>query len=222
MRQVKELHEKVGLIDENLRTIGERVKSDTSECERLDKASVMLRNEVAEIESLRRKGEELARSRSREIFNMVSARFADFVKLATNGEIDASLADDMVSSLQGRKIYSADDASQFERTILDVGFRLALISTIAEQGGYVPFLILETPDETADESYIEHFAEALRKFSSHISLLITSSNTEFMKTLMKDSAESDRKNRLIDLSERGTDTQKSYYSPLITQWLGFR
>jgi hypothetical protein len=200
--------------------MGDRLKSDTSECERLQKAALTLKTEVTEIESLRRKGEELARTRSREIFNTVSTKFSEFAKLATNGEMDARLGDDMVPSLQGRKIYLIDDASQFERTILDVGFRIALVTTIAEQGSSVPFLILETPDETADESYIEHFAEALRTFSSRISLLITCSNTEFMRNLMKASPGSEKKSRLIDLSEEGTDTQKSYYSPLITQWLG--
>jgi hypothetical protein len=220
MREVAQLQQRIVLVDENLISIREKVTTDTSEYERLEKTVSALKTELEEIESLRLKGEEVARTRSREIFTKVSNKFSEFAKVATNGELDARLGPDMIPSIQGRKIYSVDDASQFERMILDVGFRIALLSTIGEQSGFAPFLIIETPDETCDESYIKHLAEALGQFSSNISLLVTSSNTEFMRVLLGNCPSSERSRKLVDLSVTGTDTQKSYYSPLISQWLG--
>ena len=220
MKKVGEFGQKMQLINEGLTTIDQRISSDTSDYSRLDAQAKKLKAEVDDVEALLRKGEEVARNRSREIFSKVEARFSEFVRMATNGELNARLGPDMVPSLEGRRIYSIDDASQFEKTIMDIAFRVALVSSMSEQAGTGTFLVLETPDETCDESYLEHFASALRRFSSNISVLVTSSNTEFMRMLLKDCPESEKKRRLVDLSGTGTETQKSYYSPLITQWLG--
>ena len=219
LSQVNQYRIRANLVDENLKAIVERLRTDSLEYERLENSTTSLKNEVTEIENLQRKGEELAKTRSREIFNAVSSKFSEFSRLATNGEMEARLGDDMIPTLQGRSIYSVEDASQFERTILDVGFRIALLSTIAEIANSTPFLVLETPDETADESYVNHLAKALTKVSPNISLLITSSNTDFTKTLLSSLPELERKNRFLDLSGVGTSTQKSYYTPMISQWL---
>jgi hypothetical protein len=220
MKKVGDLRQRIEIVNESLTTIGQRITFDTSDYDRLEKLVTGFNAELSEIESLLRKGEEVARNRSREVFSKVATRYSEFARLATNGELDVRLGSDMVPSLEGRKIYSKDDASQFERTILDIGFRVALLSTFAEQRGQTPFLVLETPDETCDESYLEYFAHALRTFASNICLLVTSSSTEFMRMLLKDCPASEKRLRLVDLSGTGTSTQKSYYSPLITEWFG--
>src|SRR5437773_9442439 len=91
MKKVGEFGQKMQLINEGLTTIDQRISSDTSDYSRLDAQAKKLKAEVDDVEALLRKGEEVARNRSREIFSKVEARFSEFVRMATNGELNARL-----------------------------------------------------------------------------------------------------------------------------------
>lgn len=216
----EDLEYQAKVVERELQSVREKIKEDTSSYESLNRSLDKLRTELIETQQLHEKGRDIARNKMREVFGKVSARFAQFVKAATNGELEAELSPDMLPSLKGRKIFAVDDVSQFERMVLDTGFRLAVISCLAETSDLKPLIVFETPDDIADESYLRHLARALVAFGKDMSILVTSSNTAFMKALLEDYDSAARKQRLLDLSVSGTMTQKSYYFPLITEWIG--
>jgi hypothetical protein len=154
----------------------------------------------------------------KDILLKVSTRFGEFVRIATNGELSAELSADMVPSLRGIRIHAPEDASLFERTLLDMGFRIAVISCLAEIVGARPFLVFETPDEISDEAYLPYLARALAKFCEGMSIVITSSSTLFTKEVLQAYPPANMKEHFIDLSGSGSLTQKSYYFPRITEW----
>ena len=121
----EDLDSEINVIRRELTAVKHRVAEGTKECERLSAEIERLKMELGETERLREKGRAIAQSKMKEIFGKVSGAFTDFVREATNGELDAELSPDMVASLRGRKIYAADDVSQFERSILDMAFRIA-------------------------------------------------------------------------------------------------
>ncbi len=220
LKDSEEVENQLKVVDRELQSARLRINEHTQEYERLNATLDKLKDELEETQGLYTKGREIARNKMREAFGRISVRFSQFVREATNGEIDAELSFDMLPSLKGRKVYAAEDISQFERIVMDIGFRIAVVSWLAENSRLRPFLVLETPDETTDESYLQHLARALVNFTKDMSILITSSNTLFMKSLLESYDSSERKKRLLDLSASGTLTQKSYYFPLITEWIG--
>jgi DNA repair exonuclease SbcCD ATPase subunit len=223
LRQLKEtedLEQQALVVGRELQSVREKIKEDNFEHERLNKSLEKLRTELMETQQLLEKGSDLARNKMSEVFARVNTQFAKFVRGATNGELEAELSPDMLPSLKGRKIFEVDDVSQFERMVLDAGFRIAVISCLAETAGLKPLIVFETPDDIADESYLRHLARTLVDFGRDLSILVTSSNTTFTKALLEDYDSAARKLRLLDLSVSGTMTQKSYYVPLITQWMG--
>jgi CII-binding regulator of phage lambda lysogenization HflD len=219
-KDAEELRQRAQVTQKELGALRERIKVNAEEYERLKGLLDKLEEEQEEISSLQEKGRVIVTNRIKEVLVGVGTKFTEFVRAATNGEVEAELSSGMLPSLKGRKIYSADDVSQFERSILDMAFRIAVISRIAESGGFNPLLVLETPDQIADESYLDHLAEALARFSKNMSTVVTSSNTRFMKALLRGYKPPRRKERLIDLSVSGAPTQRLYYSPLITEWIG--
>jgi DNA repair exonuclease SbcCD ATPase subunit len=215
----EDMEHQTKVVERELQSVREKIKEDTSEYERLNRSLDKLRTELIETQQLHEKGRDIARNKMTEVFGKVSAKFAQFVGAATNGELEAELSPDMLPSLKGRKIFAVDDVSQFERMVLDTGFRLAVTSCLAESADLKPLIVFETPDDIADESYLRHLAKALVAFGKDMSILVTSSNTAFMKALLEDYDSAARKQRLLDLSVSGTMTQKSYYFPLITEWI---
>jgi DNA repair exonuclease SbcCD ATPase subunit len=141
----------------------------------------------------------------------IREKFSRFVDLATSSEVTGELSPNFIPKLNGRSIYYPESVSQFERTIMDYAFRISLLSTFAESTKTYPSLAIETPDEVADESYIPHLAKAIQDFSSNLSIIITTVDTEMMKCLLSNYKRSDRKKRLIDLISKGTLTQRKFY-----------
>jgi DNA repair exonuclease SbcCD ATPase subunit len=158
---------------------------------------------------------EIAKSLSK-----VKQNFFSFVDLATNGEIKGDLSSELIPNLNGRPLFNSDTCSQFERTLMDIAFRIALLSTISEITGSKPSLILETPDEVTDESYIPFIAKAISAFSKYISIIITTYNSDLTTYLLKNYQKNERSRHFTDLVSKGTLTQRKYYASTIVDYSG--
>ena len=212
------IEQRIQVVREGVKALEGSIVSDGVEYDRLKKAAENLQSEKTQTENLLRNGSEIAKEKASLLFSRVQSLFGEFVKTATNGDVDARIGTDLVPLLRGRKIYSVDDASQFERSLLDMAFRVALVRTIAENTKSMPFLLVETPEETPDDSYLKSLAGAIRDFSKGVKMMITSSDSRFSQTLIDGMSPAERKLRLIDLSGSGTKTQKDYYKPMLNTW----
>lgn len=172
---------------------------------------------LANIKESQSKARADAYSESVQIVSKVRQRFSNFVDAATNGELKANISADLVPDLNGRPAFSYT-LSQFERTLLDYAFRIAFLSTFAEKTGTSPSLILETPDEIADESYIPYLAKAISSFSNNLSIIITTVNTGMMRQLLSCYPRDEKSRHFTDLVSKGTLTQRKYYEPVITDF----
>ena len=149
----------------------------------------------------------------------IKGNFSLFVSLATNNEASGSLSANFVPVLNGRQIFHPEFASQFERTLMDYAFRIALLSVLAEKTKSYPSLVIETPDEVTDESYIPHLAKAILNFSSNLSIVITTVSTDMMKHLLINYKPNDRRKRLANLVSKGTLTQRRFYQTPLKDYL---
>jgi hypothetical protein len=222
LSQVKDLEEAEQeklVLDRQLQSVKQRLEEYVGQYNALKKGTEDAGHEIEEIRILQEKGREAVKSEIKTIFDKVVAKFRSFVLTATNGELQVELSPDMVPSIRGRKIYSPDDASQFERGLMDIALRTALVSVIAELSEANTFMVVENPDDLADESYIKYLAKAFADTSKNVSILVTTSNLEFTKSMLDHHEPEQRRNRLTDLSLSGTSTQKSYYAPLLTDWI---
>ncbi|MGD0405619.1 MAG: AAA family ATPase [Candidatus Bathyarchaeia archaeon] len=205
----KELDEVLQDIDKSkmyLAKIEDEVKKVNEEIEKIN----MLQNKMKDAIKLENN---LSLSKIREIFS-------SFIGVATNGELSGQLTDNFIPSLNGRLIFYPEQISQFERGLMDCAFRIAVLSVFAKRTGTIPSLVLETPDEVTDEAYIPYLAEAIQKFSSNMSIIITTVNSEMMKQLLKDYDSEERKKRLINLVSQGTLTQRKFYELPLKEYIG--
>lgn len=218
-KEIEEVEQERQVVDKQLRSVKQRLEGYTAEYTALNQVAQNSRRDIGEIEALEEKGREIIRNKIKGTFDRVVEKFKGFVLTATNGELKVELSPDIVPSISGRKIYSADDASQFERTLMDIAFRTALVSVIAELSGSNAFMVVENPDDLADESYIEYLAKAFVEFCKNVSIVVTTSNLKFTKSILDRYDPEQRSRRLTDLSLSGTTTQKLYYLPLLTDWI---
>lgn len=217
-KEIEEGEQERQVMGRQLRSVKQRMQGYNAEYSELEKALQNLRRDITEIETLQEKGRQLVREKIKETFQKVIDTFRGFVSMATNGELQADLSLDLVPSISGRKVYSADDASQFERGLMDIAFRVALVSVMTELSGSSAFMVVENPDDLADEAYIEHLAKAFVEYCKNVSILVTTSNMKFTKCILGGYEPEQRARRFTDLSLSGTSTQKSYYIPLLTDW----
>jgi len=203
-----ELEEIQTQIDSNKRlfaTIEEKIVTVTAEMDKAnqlyDKTRVAMRVEI-----------DSALAKIRE-------KFSQFVDFATSSEVSGKLSSNFTPILNGRNIFYPESASQFERTLMDYAFRISLLSTFAERTKTYPSLAIETPDEVTDESYVPYLAEAIQTFSSNLSVIVTTVNTEMMKCLLNKYKPDERKKRLVDLVSKGTPTQRRFYQRPLSGYL---
>jgi len=219
-KHLLEAEQEKQVLNRQLQSVKKRLEEYGEQYNALKKATEDSRHEIEEIEILQEKGREIVRNKIKAIFDKVAAQFRSFVLTATNGELQVELSPDIVPSIRGRKIYSPDEASQFERGLMDIALRIALVSVITELSGTNAFMVVENPDDLADESYLQYLAKAFADTSRNVSILVTTSNLEFTKSMLNHYEPEQRRNRLTNLSLSGTSTQKSYYDPLLTDWVG--
>lgn len=150
----------------------------------------------------------------------VKQRFQSFVNLATNGEISATLSQQLVPTLDGRSAFHPFVIATSEKILMDYAFRIALLSTIAEKDNKVATLMLETPDEGIDEAFVPYFAKALAKYSANLSLVITTFNSTMVEVLLEENDSMPKiARKLINLlPTEGTLTQKKHYEPKLVKY----
>jgi hypothetical protein len=147
-------------------------------------------------------------------------RFSTFISLATNGEKTGTLSEQFVPILDGRPIYNPAIVSQSEKILLDYAFRIAIVSICAENSNTVASMVLETPDEVIDGSFLSSTSQAIRYFSSNLSIIVTTFNTDIIELLLKGyDLEGKNRQRLTNLlTNEGTLTQKKYYEPKLVKY----
>lgn len=158
-------------------------------------------------------------SEATKLFSNIRQTFLLFVDLATNSELKADLSPELIPELNGRTLFNPD-ISQFERTILDYAFRVSLLSMLGKKTNTKPSLVLETPDEVADESYIPYIAKAIKAFSKDISIIITTYNSDLTTFLLNEYQTNERGRHFTDLIAKGNLTQRKYYQPNIVDFSG--
>lgn len=208
------------MMSKQLEELRDQMDDITKVMEAAEKESRKVTAEIMKIEQLKsrlrtaiRKGLDLA-------LTGIRKRFSSFISTATNGELRGELATSLIPILEGRSIFYPEQASQFEQTLMDSAFRVALLSEFAERTNTTPSLILETPDEVTDEAYLPYLAEALSRFSGSLSLVVTTVNSEMMKRLLEKYTPNERRKRLTDLVSKGTLTQRKYYELPLSKFLG--
>jgi DNA repair exonuclease SbcCD ATPase subunit len=167
--------------------------------------------ELAELSKAYESGKIAMRSEADTALGKIRTNFSTFVSLATNNEASGSLSTNLVPVLNGRRIFHQEFCSQFEKTVMDYAFRTAVLAVISENTKSCPSLVIETPDEVTDDSYVPHLANALLTFSSKMSLIITTVNMEMMKQLLASHKSQEKARRLTNLVTKGTPTQRSFY-----------
>ena len=194
------------------------IKNDEKEIQKLSQEIEKVSSEIAGIKESQNNLRIEISSENIKILSKVRQRFSAFVDMATNGELKANLSLELIPELNGRPVFNSDAASQFERTLLDYAFRIALLSIFAEKTGTSPSLVLETPDEVADESYLPYLAKAIFSFSNSMSVIITTVNTEMMRKILGHYEKNERGRHFTDLVSKGTLTQRKFYEASITDF----
>jgi hypothetical protein len=175
--------------------------------------------EIIRLNELKNDRQKEAHTEATKLFSNIRQTFLLFVDLATNSELKADLSPELIPQLNGRTLFNPD-ISQFERTILDYAFRVALLSILAKKTKTKPSLVLETPDEVADESYIPYIAKAIKTFSKDISIIITTYNSDLTTLLLKEYQTNEKSRHFTDLVSKGNLTQRKYYQPNIVDFSG--
>lgn len=213
------LHERDAMLRKS-EELQKQMESNNASISKIEKEVRTVETEIEKINQLQSKIKESMKMEIDSAFAKIKKRFSSFIKIATNGELTGELSQNFIPSLNGRAIFHPDAVSQFERTLMDFAFRIALLSVFAEMSETIPSLILETPDEVTDESYIPHLAKGILSFSDNLSIVVTTVNSTMMKQLLKDFEPIDRKKHLIDLISKGTPTQRKFYTRSMADYLG--
>jgi hypothetical protein len=191
-----------------------------------DKKQIQLLNEIqaskARIDALEAeymKDLQSSRIQCNKALANIKQRFAAFVSIATKGDYTATLTDQLVPVFEGRQIFDPALVAQSEKAIMDYAFRIALLSTCAEGSNTFPSIVLETPDEIIDGSYLHSLAQALQQFSKNLSVIITTFNPEIIDLMLVgyELKGKDRR-RLTSLLINGTTTQKNYFESKLLKY----
>ena len=186
----------------------------------LDASMKKVEVELGKISELQERTRRAMKTESSKALAKIRNKFSKFVITATNGELSAELSQDFIPILGGRSVFEPEQASQFERTLMDIAFRVALLSLIAERTNTKPSLVLETPDEVTDDAYVPYLAEAILNVSNDLSVIVTTVNSEMMKHLLKGYDQNERTRRMVNLVSKGTLTQRRFYELPLNSYLG--
>ncbi len=203
--QLKKISMQKGVFEEAITEIDEKIENTNEKIEKTKQKQDRVRNDM-ELDA-------------KTALTNVRQRFSNFFDIATNGEESAKLTEHLIPELNGRPVFHYDTVSQFERTVFDYAFRIALLSEFAVRTNTFPSLIIETPDEVTDESYIPHLAKAIFKYCSNLSIVVTTVNTDLMKHLLNNYKGEEKNRHFTDLVSKGTLTQKKFYEVSIKKYL---
>jgi recombinational DNA repair ATPase RecF len=139
--------------------------------------------------------------------------------MATNNELHAELSEDLIPVLEGQTRYRPDKVSQFEQTVMDCAFRVALLKVIGQMTNSTPSLVLDTLDEVTDQAYAPYLADALSDSAQSMSIITTTVNSVIMERLLKRYTPEERKERTFELISRGNLTQRKHYQQKLNDYL---
>jgi DNA repair exonuclease SbcCD ATPase subunit len=210
------------LTSKELAEMRKKIDFDERAMAKIDKDMKTVEMEIEKIIQLQNKTKATMKTEINLVLARIREKFSSFINAATNGELSAGLSQNFIPMLGGRPVFDPEQASQFERTLMDYAFRIVLLSVLAERTDTTPSLVLETPDEVTDEAYISYLAGAILSFSSNLSIIVTTVNSELMKQLLKNYKPNDKKKRLFDLVSNGTITQRKFYELPLSKYLSGR
>ena len=126
----------------------------------------------------------------------------------------------MFLSSNGNRVFNPALISQSEEIMMDYAFRIAVLSTCAENSDVVPSIVLEAPDEIVDLSYLQSLAKAINETSTNLSIVITTLSPDFLGYLVKnyDIKGKDKARLTSLLSPEGTLNQRKYFSSKISKY----
>lgn len=163
---------------------------------------------------------ETCKLESNKALSIVKQRFSEFFFTAMKGNRRATLSEDFVPVLEGRRGYHHVVVSQSEKILMDIAFRVALLSTCAENNNTIASIILEAPDEVIDQSYLPSLAKAIIDSSANLSIIITTLSPDFLGYLVKgyDIKGKDKARLTNLLSQEAALTQKQYFYPKLLKY----
>ena len=220
LNSVEEQSLKKQLLDRQLASIESAIEDNLK---KLGQTQSEIESGSSKVEGLEALYEQALQVCQKEIGNALTdlrLKFANFMSTATNGEVNATLSQNLVPLLEGRPVYNPFIASQSERMLMDYAFRIALLSTCAEKNNLTPSIILETPDEVIDESFIAPLANAIASFASNLSIIVTTFNSEMVDCLLKNYDIKGKDGRRLTnlLPTEGSLTQKKHYQPKLLKY----
>ena len=169
----------------HLKELQEEIEANLHKIVELEKSIVVQEKLVDEATKLSFKAIESCRIESNKSLLKVKQRFFEFFSTARNGDKVATLSDDLVPILNGRRAASTAFISQSEKVLMDYAFRIAVLSTCAENSNSVASLVLEAPDDVIDRAYLQSLVKAIKSASTHLSIIITTLNTDFLDYLVE-------------------------------------
>ena len=212
--------QKKDVMAKELSEIQDQINFSEKTIAKLDTDIKTIEKELEQITQLQDKTKTVMKSESSKLVGEIRKAFSKFVNTATNGELSAELSQDFIPVLSGRSVFDPEQSSQFERTLMDIAFRVALLSTLAEITNTKPSLVLETPDEVTDVAYVPYLVEAILTVSSSLSIIVTTVNSAMMKQFLEGYNRDDKKGHLINLVSKGTLTQRKFYELPLQSYLG--
>ena len=217
---IEENLQKKDVMAKELSEIQDQINFSEKTIAKLDTDIKTIEKELEQITQLQDKTKTVMKSESSKLVGEIRKAFSKFVNTATNGELSAELSQDFIPVLSGRSVFDPEQSSQFERTLMDIAFRVALLSTLAEITNTKPSLVLETPDEVTDEAYVPYLVKAILTVSSSLSIIVTTVNSAMMKQFLEGYNRDDKKGHLINLVSKGTLTQRRFYELPLQSYLG--
>lgn len=220
MKDVEHLRQRRSTISQELRDVQDGLDSTMNLLKMTEKKYEAAQSEQEQLAQLLQSTKEGMKRTIDKSLHEVQQSFSKFIGLARNGEVKAELSDDLTPSIDGRRVFDAQDISSSERMLMDYAFRFAVLDAYARRTSTVPLMVVETPEEAVDESYSTYLAGTMVEYSKHMLLITTTKSASFMKELLEPCELHERKKRLIDLVSTGTTTQTRYYQPTLVSLFG--
>lgn len=208
---------KQNLLDEVLALEQEMKKIDESVFE-LENQLQAIDSTINEISEKERKTIEQINRSSEKLLTAVYKRFSEFIYDAKNKEVICKLNEDFIPVWNGREIFHSEQCSASEANLMDIAFRIAFLSVLAENSDSTPSLVLETPDDVIDEAYISHFADTILKYSSNLIIIISTVRMKTVEQLLRNEGNNVK---LISLISGGNQTQRKFYEPQLSKFSSF-
>jgi len=199
-----------------------QINKAENELKNIDIQRSELKDEINELLKLDRETKKTILKEFIEFYNRIGSDFLgrdvklEWFSIPKSKSKDKRAHQVLIPLFSSQRRESVNDVSETERIILDIAFRMALIEFWTKKVNRETTLILETPDNSLDPSYVSRIAKIFLKFSnSGNTLLITSNlvNPQVLKAIFK---EQDPEVYILDLLIYGkkTKVQEDEYEKL--------